>query len=92
LDNEKLIEVWKVLETLTVSLGKIGSYSAGHGRDAAMHALYAYVEDGLGREVSTARTMLLEELSKSDATIEDRLEEIVESSSLRYWRPPVDPV
>lgn len=91
MDNDRLIEVWKVLETLTVSLARIGSYSTEHGRDAAIQALYAYAEDGLAPEVSKARTILLEELLKSDATIEGRLEEIVESSSLRYWRPPVDP-
>lgn len=92
MDNEKLIEAWKVLETLTVSLARIGSFSAEHGRDAAMRALYAYAEDGLFHEVSTARAMLLEALSKSDAAIEDRLENIAGSSSLRYWRPPVEPV
>ena len=38
-EAESLIEIWKVLENLTVSLDRLGEYERLHGEEAAKNAL-----------------------------------------------------
>ena len=39
MNQDKLVEIWKVLESLTVSLDRIGSYQSRVRRDPARDAL-----------------------------------------------------
>jgi hypothetical protein len=89
MNQEKLIEVWKALESIVVSLDRIGSYEADRGQDAAKDALYEYFHSGIFRNVATARTNVVNLIEAFDAGAKDRLEALAEDGvSVHCWQPP----
>lgn len=59
---EDLIEVWKVLEILTVSFDKMGSYWPSYGEEAAKQALHEFIDPPLVQRIMRARGILVEPL------------------------------
>lgn len=84
---ETLIDVWQVLENLTVSIDRIGSYQLLHGDAAAKEALQDYVNPTLCNLIVNARHELVIMMEKCDPRILHSLEEIAETQ-IQYWDGP----
>jgi hypothetical protein len=52
-DMQKLLEVWKVLETLTVSSRRMGEFWLAYGEEAAKDALHEYMTQRFSTESRT---------------------------------------
>jgi hypothetical protein len=85
--QDDLLAIWKVLESLTVSLDRLGSYESQHGREAGKIALRQYFDNDLFRDIASARKLLRGELVKQYPTIEPHLEMLAESPEIKYWHP-----
>lgn len=84
--EERLIEVWKVLEALVVSLDRIGSLEAISGEDSAT-ALRAYFDPELYGRLTKARTDVRALLEEHDPRIGSRLERFTDNEDeIGYWR------
>lgn len=89
MNQDKLVEIWKVLESLTVSLDRIGSYESRVGRDPARDALYDFFRSGLFKQVSAARTTAVDLIEAADPSAAAKLDALAEDGvSVRYWNPP----
>ena len=87
IDIDDLIEVWKVLENLTVSLDRLGSFESFHGEAAAKDALYHYIGPELFDQISTARHILVTSFERLDPAMIDRLAAISDNE-INYWDGP----
>lgn len=86
---ESLIEVWKVLEALTVSLDRLGTYWNFHGKKAAKEALLEYFEPVLNNRIANARKLLVEFLENCDPNLPEKLEFMSENEEdIGYWNGP----
>lgn len=84
-----LIEIWKVLEVLTVSLDRIGEYEVAHGEDHARAALTNYMGPAMYERIAQARARMLSLLQGCSPSMMDHLEEMAEDEAeLGYWRGP----
>ena len=73
-EMDKLLEVWKVLETLTVSLDRMGWFSHAHGEEQAKDALHEYMSPALVKRMAHARRLIIEVMEVHDPEVMDRLE------------------
>jgi hypothetical protein len=88
-ESETLIEVWKVLEVLTVSLDRIGEYWLLCGEQSAKDALAAFMGPAMNEQIATARALIVSTLERCDPTLRDRLELLAEhETELGYWSGP----
>ena len=86
---ERLIEVWKLLECLRVSLDKIATHSHFHGAAAAQKALDEHMSPAMYRRIADAWSVVGEILEQRDPSMAERLETIAENDEgVGYWRPP----
>jgi hypothetical protein len=89
MDQQKLIEIWKVLEAVTVSLDRIGSYEADVGREVARDALYDFFSSGLFKQVASARRSAVDLIEAADPLAAGTLDSLAEDGvSVNYWSPP----
>ncbi len=89
-DLEQLIEVWKVLEILTVSWDRMGSYWLAHDEDAAKDALHEFMNPTRFERISHARSLVVAMLEDHDPVILDYLEKMSENESeMGYWNGPL---
>ena len=87
---EQLIEVWKTLEVLTVSLDRMGSYWLAHDEDAAKTALHQFMDATLFEKISHARSLVVSMLEDHAPAIIHNLEKISENESeMGYWNGPL---
>jgi hypothetical protein len=85
-----LIAVWKVLEMLTVSLDRIGTYEYRYGEDAGKNALDQFMNPKGVQKISSARMILKEFMQQHDPNMRDRLEILAENEEdIGYWNGPV---
>jgi hypothetical protein len=85
-DIDKLIEIWKVLEALTVSMDRLGHYELNFGTEAAKEALHQYFGIENNRRIAHARRMMVEILEGLDPDMADKLDELAEDEGLiGYW-------
>ena len=88
-EKAQLVEVWKVLEVLTVSLDRMGSYWLAHDEDAAKDALHNFMGATLFEKISHARGLVVSMLDNHDPAIIHALEEMSENESkMGYWNGP----
>lgn len=86
---DKLIEVWKVLEALTVSLDRMGTYWLFHGEEAAKEALHQYIGPAMNERIASARYLMVGILESHDPDVMERLEALAENENdIGYWEGP----
>ncbi len=85
-DRESLVEVWKVLENVTVSLDRLGTYRRIHGEAAAQDAILEYFDPSLFQQITQARGLLVTILEKHDPGMLDQLEQLsTNEAAIGYW-------
>jgi hypothetical protein len=83
------IEVWKVLEILTVSLDRLGTYWRTHGEEEGKQALHLFFTPELPRGISLARTSIISVMERHEANIREHLEILAENEAdMGYWNGP----
>lgn len=87
--KERLLDIWKVLEALVVSLDRMGSDEAIKGIDSAT-ALKAYFNPKLFRRLAHARTQVRTLLVEHDPGIGSRLDRFADDE-IGYWRGEPEP-
>jgi hypothetical protein len=88
-DKQNLIEVWKVLEMLTVSIDRIGHFQSVKGDAAGNDALLAFIGPDVARMIAQARRLAVNVLEKHIPTIHEELENLVENEvEMKYWNGP----
>src|SRR5262245_4640487 len=88
-DLDSLVEIWKVLEILTVSLDRMGHFWLEHGEDAAKEALHQYMEHTMSEKITQARSLIISVMENYDPAIMDRLEELADNEAeMGYWDGP----
>ena len=88
-DLDSLIEIWKVLELLTVSSNRVGHFWLEHGEDAAKEALHQYMGPPIFRKLAQARKLIISVMENYDPAIMDRLEELADNEAeMGYWDGP----
>lgn len=88
---EKLIEVWKVLEALTVSMDRMGSYWIGHSEQAKLtfDALSEYLSPDMIGRIADARSSIMDVLASEARNEIDRIEKLAEDeAAIGYWQYP----
>ncbi|HEY0738687.1 MAG TPA: hypothetical protein VGD69_27460 [Herpetosiphonaceae bacterium] len=86
---DDLLEVWKVLEVLTVSLDRIGEYWRIRGEEAAKQALHEFIGPQLFEKIADARGRMVTILEAHDPQIMEHLEQLAEDEAqLGYWDGP----
>lgn len=86
---EKLLAVWKVLETLAVSLDRMGIFWHFHSEEQAKAALLEYMNPALVQRIAHARRLTIEVMQEHDPAIYDRLEALSEQDNgIGYWDGP----
>ncbi|MFC6617922.1 hypothetical protein [Deinococcus radiophilus] len=89
LDTAELLEVWKVLENLTVSLDRLGLYQLRYGEAGAMHELHRHLSPELVRRIAHARRLTVDALTRDDPDMLERLEQLAEDeAAIGYWTGP----
>jgi hypothetical protein len=87
--QEKLIEVWKLLEALAVSMDRMGHYWRIHGEEVAKEAIHDYMGPAMSVRIAHARSLLLDILGTDNPDIGNRLERIAEDEDeIGYWQGP----
>lgn len=85
--QEDLIAVWKVLETLTVSLDRMGHFWLVRGEDAAKEALHKFMRPVMFDTIAQARQTLVTMLEGCDPTILEQLELLsADEREMGYWQ------
>ena len=85
----RLIEIWKVLEILTVSLDRMGEFWRVYGEDAAKEALHQYMGPAMFRNIAQARDLILTIIETYDPSMLDQLEEMANNeTAMAYWGGP----
>jgi hypothetical protein len=88
-EEEKLIEVWKVLEALTVSMDRMGHYWLWQGEEAAKQALHQYMDPALFNRIAQARYLITAVLEARNPRMRRRLDELAEKEDdIPYWNGP----
>ena len=88
-ETEKLIEVWKVLHVLTISMRRIGEYWLEHGEEAAKEAMHQFMGPPIANQLSEARHIISTFLEDHDPTISARLDVMAEDeAAMGYWDGP----
>jgi hypothetical protein len=96
-EEDKLLEIWKVLEALTVSLERIGWYWHFHGeeagkeagKEAAKEELIRYLGPEMNEQIARARYLAVGLLEGHNRAIMTRLEKMAESGTeINYWNGP----
>ncbi len=89
MEKEKLVEIWKALESLVVSLDRIGSYEIDNGKNSALLELDKYFCPKNCNKFSNAR-MLINEIIESEFPGTDiELENMAENEKeIGYWQYP----
>lgn len=89
---EKLIDVWKVLEALTVSMDRMGSYWIGHSEQAKLtfDALSEYLSPDMVGRIADARRLVVDILESEAPNEVDHIEKLAEDeAAIGYWQYPV---
>ena len=87
MDKCKLIEIWTALESLVVSLDRIGSYEVDNGNDAARQALDEFFVPENCLKFSHARMLMNELIENEFPGTSQELEKISEDEkSIGYWQ------
>jgi hypothetical protein len=85
--TEYLLDIWRVLEALTVSLDRIGMYEAFHGTEAGQRALHAYLKPPLFDRIAQARDKIVEILVSQDPGWKVELEyQSQDANTIGYWQ------
>jgi hypothetical protein len=88
-DSDSLIEVWKVLEMLTVSLDRLGEYERDCGQESARNALDTFMGPPMFHRIAHARSIMVSILEQCDPAMMDRLELMAEDEDeIGYWDGP----
>lgn len=83
---KKLIEVWKTLEVLTVSVQRIGRFHASRGEEKGKQALLEFFEPSIFQRIATSRHIMVDILEHIDPDIYNKLEEMSENEAdIGYW-------
>ncbi len=91
-DIEKLIEVWRVLNVLTVSTDRLSEYWRVHGEEAAKEAIVNFTGPRMSAQIANARALMADVLEKQDPTMAERLDAMGEDEvELDYWDGPQYP-
>lgn len=81
------LDIWSVLEALTVSLDKLGSYQAQHGAEAGSRALNRYFQPKLFRRIANARRKIAEAFIEADSRWDEKLDQLAENEAeIGYWQ------
>jgi hypothetical protein len=84
-----LIAIWNVLNILTVSFDRLGSYELTHGESAAKDALHLFLQPALVGDIAHARFILARVLDEQAPALSVYLEETPDDQlGLRYWDGP----
>lgn len=87
IDVSQLIEVWKVLEALTVSLDRIGAYWRIRGEIPAQEALNAYLNPDMFKRIAGARSIISTMIENIDPALGKELDRLAEDgTSIGYWQ------
>ena len=79
--------IWSILEALTVSLDKIGSYEAYRGTEAGMTALHAYFTPELFHRIAYARRTMVDSMIAADPGWDEELERLTDDRvTIGYWQ------
>ncbi len=88
-DKRDLIEVWKILEMLTVSIDRLGSFEIFHGEEAAKNALHDFIGAEVSERIAIARRIISSALRASDPSVGYKLEIMAENEEdIGYWNGP----
>ena len=89
IDLDNLIEVWKVLEILTVSLDRLGMYWLQYGESEAKNALHDFMTPVMAQKIANARSLTIDILETCDSSIPNELEVLSEVAlQSEYWDGP----
>ena len=89
MEKDKLIAIWSSLESLVVSLDRIGSYEIDNGKQAALKALDDYFSPESCKNFSQARMLINELIENEFPGIGSELESLAENeASMGYWQYP----
>lgn len=89
MEKDKLIAIWSSLESLVVSLDRIGSYEIDNGKQVALKALDDYFSPENCKKFSQARTLINELIENEFPGIGSELEDLAENeTSMGYWQYP----
>jgi hypothetical protein len=90
-ETADLIEVWKVLEALTVSLDRMGYYWLKEGEEAAQQELHKYLNPKMFRRISKARSTIDAMLLACDPSNYEYLERLAQNEDdIGYWQGPLN--
>jgi hypothetical protein len=82
----QLVEVWRVLESLTVSLDRLGMYQLHVGERRAQEALDRYMNPAMFQRIANARRILVTLIEELDETMAEELERLAEEDDgIGYW-------
>lgn len=84
LDLGFLLDVWKIIDAMVVSLDRIGSCAVHNGPEQGLKALDGYFSSDIFRRLTKLRTELLERMMQLNPNIESDLEHLAEMED-RYW-------
>src|SRR4051812_17267390 len=88
-ETEKLVEIWRVLVALSVSMDRLGAYNLVCGEEAAKDAVHQFFGAEMFQRISKARGAITTLLIERDPTIEERLEAIGDNEmEMGYWNGP----
>jgi hypothetical protein len=87
---ESLVEIWKVLEMLTVSLDRLGMHEALYGAEQGQAAMRAFLKQPeLFTRISTARSAAQVLLIAQDPSLEQKLQDWSDDEAMMgYWQSP----
>jgi len=89
MEKEKLIQIWKALESLVVSLDRIGSYEIDNGKEAALLELDKYFCPDNCNKFSNARMLINEIIESKFPGTDIELENMAEDENeIGYWQYP----
>jgi len=81
-----LLEIWKVLEVLTVSLDRLGEFELIHGEGPAKEALHRFMGPGQCSKIAHTRKLMTELLINCDPALDKLTEELAENEvAMGYW-------
>ena len=83
----ELLNIWTVLEALTVSFDRIGAYQALRNPEGGPAALAAFIEPKLVQRIADARTQVIALLHSADPEVHELLEHLAEDEdAIGYWQ------
>lgn len=89
MDKTKIIEIWVVLESLVVSLDRIGSYQFDNGKEAALKEIGKYLSPENCKRFAKARSLINEIIEDEFPGSGIELDNLTENEQLiGYWQYP----